>query len=344
VSTKALPLSTLIADLRKSPSFLHKRDIAPVLELLRDQGTLPAGAATAVENGDDCAALNDGSDGYLLFAMEGMMDSFVEALPWFAGYSAVMVNVSDVYAMGGRPIAVIDAIWSTDAKSAAPVLAGMREAALRYGVPLVGGHTNHRASKAGLAAAILGRATRLLAASAAEAGDVLIMSVDLRGSYVEPHPFWNASTEAPAERLRGDLELLPRLAESGQCRSAKDISMAGPLGTALMLLEAAGVGAEIDLSALPIPDGVPIERWLATFPSYGFVLSVNPSQASDVLKRFHDRGLSAGVIGTVTQGSKVTVTRGSDSIELWDFAEEPFIGARPTRAIEHEEREAMLCQ
>ncbi len=322
MSTKALPLSTLIADLRKSPSFLHKRDIAPVLELLRDQGTLPAGAATGVENGDDCAALNDGSDGYLLFAMEGMMDSFVEALPWFAGYSAVMVNVSDVYAMGGRPIAVIDAIWSTDAKSAAPVLAGMREAALRYGVPLVGGHTNHRASKAGLAAAILGRATRLLAASAAEAGDVLIMSVDLRGSYVEPHPFWNASTEAPAERLRGDLELLPRLAESGHCRSAKDISMAGPL---------------------PIPDGVPIERWLATFPSYGFVLSVNPGQASDVLKQFQDRGLSAGVIGTVTQGSKVTVTRGSDSIELWDFAEEPFIGARPTRAIEHEEREAMLC-
>ena len=66
-------------------------------------------SSQAVALGDDCAALADG-EGYLLFAIEGMVSDFVRAMPWFAGYSSVMVNVSDIYAMGGRPLAVVDAL------------------------------------------------------------------------------------------------------------------------------------------------------------------------------------------------------------------------------------------
>ena len=301
-----------------------------------------------VDNGDDCAALDDGHGGYLLFAMEGMIDSFVKSMPWFAGYSAVMVNVSDVYAMGGRPVAVIDAIWSQDALSATPVLTGMREAAHRYGVPLVGGHTNHRAANAGLAVAILGQANNLLAASAARPGDVLVMAVDMRGGYMEPNPFWNASTEAPAARLRADLEILPLLAEDGLCKSAKDISMAGPLGSTLMLLEAAGCGAEIDLAALPIPTDVPMARWLLTFPSFGFVLAVAPDKVALVLARFAERDLDAAVIGQVTGGSTVTVIRGAsasaETCLLWDFEQEPFTGARPRASEPVAIEESALCQ
>src|ERR1700736_1313892 len=61
--------------------------------------------------GDDCAAIPDGHGGYLLFSAEGMIPSFIESSPWFAGYSAVMVNISDVCAMGGLPLAVTDVIW-----------------------------------------------------------------------------------------------------------------------------------------------------------------------------------------------------------------------------------------
>lgn len=51
--------------------------------------------------GDDCAAIADG-DGYLLLAAEGLLPQFLASDPWFAGWSAVMVNVSDIYAMGGH--------------------------------------------------------------------------------------------------------------------------------------------------------------------------------------------------------------------------------------------------
>ena len=53
--------------------------------------------------GDDCAAFQDG-EGWLLFAAEGMLPSFVADDPWFAGYSAVMVNLSDVVCNGWTTI------------------------------------------------------------------------------------------------------------------------------------------------------------------------------------------------------------------------------------------------
>lgn len=82
--------------------------------------------AGAVPLGDDCAAIPDG-DGYLLFAAEGMLPAFVAGDPWFAGYSAVMVNLSDVAAMGGWPLAVTDVIWSARAE-AETIWEGMKAA------------------------------------------------------------------------------------------------------------------------------------------------------------------------------------------------------------------------
>src|SRR5580704_12202726 len=65
----------------------------------------------ALRVGDDCAAIPEG-DGFLLFAAEGMLESFVADDPWFAGYCAVMVNLSDIAAMGGRSLAVVDILWT----------------------------------------------------------------------------------------------------------------------------------------------------------------------------------------------------------------------------------------
>jgi len=314
-------IEQLAGALREGRGFAHKRDIADVMRRLA--ANLPTGALQG--NGDDCAAIPDG-DGYLLFAIEGFVDDFVQKLPWFAGYCGVMVNVSDIYAMGGRPIAVVDALWSRGMDSAGPVLDGMAAAAQRYGVAIVGGHSNNRSERGGLAVAILGRAKRLLTSFDARPGDRLLMAIDLRGAYEEPHPYWNASTHAPAERLRADLELLPAIAEAGLCDAAKDISMAGAIGTALMLLEASRVGAVIDVDAIPRPDGVPLLRWLQSFPSYGFVLSVRPAQVEAVLARFAAREIGCAVVGEVTGPTQLRLRQGAEQALLWDVAQQPFIG------------------
>lgn len=315
-----MTLQALTSALLNGRGFAHKRDISDAMQVL--QRSRPA--AHAVRIGDDCAAIPDG-DGYLLFAMEGFVDDFVTSMPWFSGYCGVMVNVSDIYAMGGRPLAVVDAIWSAGSDASRAILEGMAEASSRYGVPVVGGHTNHRSTSSQLAVAILGRAKRLLTSFDARPGQRLLMAIDLRGAYQEPHPYWNASTSAPAERLRSDLELLPCLAEDGLCGAAKDISMAGAIGTALMLLECSAVGAQVNLDAIPRPADVDLLRWLQSFPSFGFVLSVDAQHADIVCQRFQARGIACADVGNISATPQVWLESEGERALLWDVVKQPFI-------------------
>ena len=319
-------LDTIARAVRESRGLAHKRDIDAVISRL-GIGRLGLGSRSlAVPAGDDCAAIPDG-DGHLLLAIEGFLDGFVAEDPYFAGFCGVMVNVGDIAAMGGTPIAVVDALWSRDQHHADPVLAGLRAGAEAYGVPVVGGHTNTRNGAEHLAVAILGRAgKRLLTSFDAAPGDVLIAAVDLRGRFREPHPYWDAATGAPPERLRGDLAILAGLADDGLARAAKDVSMAGLVGTALMLMECSGVGGRIDLDRIPIPDGVALERWLTAFPSFGYLVAASPAEAPAILARFTGRGIAAAAVGGLDASGVARVARGAEEAVVWDFRASPLIG------------------
>jgi hypothetical protein len=322
----ALALSRLATTLRSGRGLAAKHDIAGVA------ARLGLSAESAVPVGDDCAAIPDG-DGYLLLAIEGFMNEFVAGDPWFSGWCGVMVNVSDVAAMGGRPIAVVDAVWAASGADAQPILTGLREASIAFGVPIVGGHTNARTDRGQLSVAILGRAKRLLTSFDARSGDRLVAAIDLRGRYREPFSNWEAATDAPPARLRADLDVLPAIAESGLALAAKDISQGGLIGTALMLAECSGVGAAIEIALVPKPEGVPIERWLQTFPSFGYLLAVPPANVPAVLARFSARSIAVADIGTITAERRVEIVDGRAAETIWDFAKEPLIGCQPVEAL-----------
>jgi AIR synthase-related protein len=312
-----LDIYSLAQTLAASRGIAAKQDIGTVAKALGldDQ---------AITVGDDCAAIPDG-DGYLLFAIEGFMNEFVAGDPWFAGWCGVMVNISDIAAMGGRPVAVVDAIWANGESEAAPVLEGMRAAATAFGVPIVGGHTNVHTDRGQLSVAILGRAKKLLTSFDAKPGDQLIAAVDHRGSYREPFSNWEAATKAPAARLRGDIEILPQIAESGLAFAAKDISQGGIVGTSIMLAECSGVGIDIDVTTIPVPNGVALERWLLTFPSFGYLVSVAPQNAEAVIRCFAVRDIVAAPIGKVRAGSEVTITDGTTRALIRDHAQTPLM-------------------
>lgn len=312
--------STLARTLRKSGALAHKADIAPVLRAL---GPVAAGG---LKLGDDCAAIPDG-DGFLLFAIEGFLPEFVANEPYFAGWSGVMVNASDIAAMGGRAIAVVDAIWSSSQAEALPILSGLADAAAAYGIAIVGGHSNMRAPGSNLSVAILGRAERLLTSFDAQPGDALVAAIDLRGRMRDPHPFWDASTGAPPERLRADLELLPRIAETELAASAKDISNAGIVGTAAMLADCSNVGACIDVRAIPRPDDVLLERWLEVFPSFGFLIACRAGNCDTVIDLFTKRGIAAAAIGTCDASRTLRITDGVAVEMIWDFGDRSLLGA-----------------
>ena len=101
--------------------------------------------------------------------------------------------------------------------------------------------------------------------------------------------------------------------------------MAGIVGTALMLAECSGCGFDIDLQAVPVPPGVDLARWLRTFPSFGFLLSVRPECLAEVCSLFAARDIHAAAIGRATTRSSVDLTLGEERATFWDHAASPYL-------------------
>jgi uncharacterized protein len=272
-----------------------------------------------VRLGDDCAVIpNPTGTGHLLFAAEGMLESFVEDDPWFAGYSAVMVSLTDIAAMGGRPIALTDVMWTPADEVSRQIWDGIQEAAWSYGVPVVGGHKSHTGpGKAAVSAAVLGHAgDRLITSFDARPGDHLVIAVDMRGAYRGDKPFWNCSTTSSPERLRTGLELLPALVEKGLCRAGRRISHGGIIGSLAVLCQCSKLGAILDLEDLPCPMDVEIERWLVSFPSYGFLLAISPEDVGSTLSHFATTRITCREIGHFKETPGITLTADGGAVDL----------------------------
>ena len=338
------PLDELVAHLRAAPAWQRKRDLELLVQgfaatpgasdraVLRSFGEAkPVGALPLSDDiGDDAAAIADG-DGYLLLAAEVMWPPMVEAAPELAGVNAVLANVNDIYAMGGRPVALLDTVLVPALADAAAILAGIAAGAARYGIPVAGGHLTIGAASTSLAAFIVGRANRLLSGRAAAPGDALLLLTTARGRFRDPFPFWECSYDRSDAELRADLDLLPQLAEVGLCDAARDVSMPGVVGSALQFLEGSRVGAEIDLDALPFPPEVRGKEltWLLSFPSYAFLLAADEGSVGEISARAAARGRVCPRIGRVTADQRVHLHLAGDRALLWDFDREPFTGITP---------------
>ena len=123
-------------------------------------------------------------------------------------------------------------------------------------------------------------------------------------------------------RLAGDVRLLADLATAGIAVAAKDVSMAGLVGSLAMLLEPGRLGVSLDLDALPVPDGVPLADWLACFPCFAFLLTCPPEQVDACLSAFTDRDLSAAALGVIDDTGRVRLRRGDEIVEVFDLSRE----------------------
>src|SRR5207244_6204445 len=140
-------LDLITRQFRENPSLLAKASIHLVTDVLGPSDWL-AGP------GDDAAVVRSG-DGTLLAAGEAIFPPFVAADPHGAGVAAVLTNVNDIAAMGGRTLAIVDTIVGPE-PVARQALEGMREAAALYGVPIVGGHLTIRPGPPALSAFAVG--------------------------------------------------------------------------------------------------------------------------------------------------------------------------------------------
>jgi uncharacterized protein len=315
-------LDLIVRQFRENPSVRAKSSIGLVTEVL--------GASDWLSGPGDDAAILPETEGCVLVAGEAIFPPFVAADPHGAGVAAVLTNVNDIAAMGGRPLAIVDTIVGPELV-ARRALEGMREASALYGVPIVGGHLSVREGPPALSAFVLGRAKRPLSARLAEPDQAVLLAACLDGEMRDDFPFFSALRRR-GPRMRDDLALLAEAAEAGLCVAAKDVSMAGLLGSLAMLLEANRVGCAVELGQVPRPDGISMARWLQAFPSYAFLLCSAPDRAGDCRNLFQSAGLACEAIGVLDGSGRLRARLDGREVTLLDLETEPVTGLQRPRA------------
>lgn len=309
MSLRPAELGALAERIRELPGVRAKSAIGTVADVL-------GGGDWWAGPGDDGAVVED--DGRLLVVGgEAMLPAFVARDPYGAGIGAMVANVNDLAAMGARPLAIVDTLVGP-APVCAEILRGMRWAGERYGVPVVGGHLTESDGPPSLSAFGLGRANAVLSATHTGPGQALIVAACVDGEMRDDFLFFR-SFETQGFRLAADVRLLAEIAEAGAAVAAKDVSMAGMIGSLAMLLEANRLGATVDLGAVPVPPGVPLGDWLSCFPSYAFVLTGPADRAGECVAMFADRGLSAAVVGELDDSGAVRLAAGGTSATVFDL-------------------------
>jgi len=141
------------------------------------------------------------------------------------------------------------------------------------------------------------------------------------GKMREDFPFFPSFDER-GEHLAGDVRLLAEAAAAGWVAAAKDVSMAGLVGSLAMLLECNRLGVTVDLDALPVPAGVPLREWVICFPCFAFLLCVPPDSVGECLRAFTGRGLAAAEVGTLDATGQVRVRQDGQTAVAFDLTRE----------------------
>jgi len=216
------------------------------------------GSRVVLGIGDDAALLRPRAGETWVWTtdacFEGVHFRFGPEPPARIGRRALTANLSDLAAMGARPVAFTLAFAAPPRLDAAVALALVRgavaEGAAR-GCPLVGGNVT-RASETSLTIAALGilaRRERALLRSAARPGDRLLVTGRLGGAALDRARLERRGgrpRHRPEARL-GAGRALARLPGAGACIDVSD----GLLADLRHILAASGVGAEVRLDAVP---------------------------------------------------------------------------------------------
>jgi len=317
-------LSKIINEIRSYPGLTRKRNIYRATSLLAPVADF---GATIADFGEDAAVIKY-KDEFLLLAAEGIWSGLIEANPYGAGKASVMASVNDIYAMGGRPLAMVNVIGISESKYYEEIMRGIQKGCEKFKVPMVGGHLHPDTREVSLSVAILGVASKLLFSNNAREGQDIVFAVDLdgRGYQCKPVISWDTNSGKNSQQVLARLEILPQLAERELCETAKDVSNGGLLGTIALLLETSHKGAFIDIDRVPKPPDFPTIDWLKAFLSYGFILCADRKKTETIITAFKSENITACVIGEITAEQQLVISFEGEQGILFDFEREAITG------------------
>ncbi|XVX20165.1 selenide, water dikinase SelD [Actinomycetota bacterium] len=213
-----------------------------------------------LEHRDDAAVVRTGRDDQVVISTADFFTPVVDD-PYDWGRIAATNALSDVYAMGGRPILAINLLgWPREQLPmdlATAALLGGLDVCRAAGVPLAGGHSITSPEPIyGLAVTGEGRESALLRNDAAKAGLPITLTKPLGlGILNNRH---KSTGEVFPEAIATMTTLNREASEAALAagiRAATDVTGFGLLGHLVEMARASGVTAEIEAAAVPYLDG-----------------------------------------------------------------------------------------
>ncbi len=298
--------------------------------------TGPVGGDLLKGIGDDCAVVRKEGNRAWLLTMDTLIESvhFNSAFhpPEKLGRKVVSVNVSDIAAMGGQPVFVLlstgmppgfDETWFK------AFAAGLTSACREYGCLLIGGDTVASPTGATFTLTAIGEADadKVVYRSGARAGDTIWVSGKLgfAAAGLELLSLGISSGNGDCDRFR-EKHLDPRarvelgcgLAKAGLAHAMMDLS--DGLTTDLAhLCTQSGVGARLIAADLPGLDALAAaarltggdpERWaISGGEDFELLFTADPASSDRILGLGTACGLELAAVGTIIQGSGVTLVR-----------------------------------
>ena len=223
--------------------------------------TMPAGSPDllrGLDGGDDAAAVRLEGDTAILATADFFTP--VVDVPYDWGRIAAANALSDIYAMGGRPLVAVNLLgWPRDVlpfELAREVLRGGVDVAAEAGCHVAGGHSiDDPEPKYGMAVTGVADARHLMRNDAALAGDVISLTKPLGLGVL------NNRHKATGEVFPEAVETMARLnrdaaraALAAGIRAATDVTGFGLLGHLHKMARASGVTAVVDVGAVPFLD------------------------------------------------------------------------------------------
>jgi thiamine-monophosphate kinase len=283
----------------------------------------PAAAGVVVGVGDDGAVVEPTPGLQQVQVIDTLVEGvhFPSQMPAAdVGYRVVAVNLSDIASMGARPrwMTLALTLPEKDESWIEAFANGLFDAADEYDVALIGGDTT-RGEEVVASVHISGEvaANDVLLRGGALAGDTIYVTGTLGDAGAglslfeagTPDEYLVARFLRPSARVHEGLQL------AGHARAAIDLSD-GFVGDLRKLLDASGVGAEIDVGKLPLSDAL-----CARFPeqeAMAFALTGGDDYELCIAARPDDvtgvEGITA--VGVITDGPDLVCRHNGSVVDV----------------------------
>ncbi len=291
--------------------------------------------------GDDCAVLSSRTGRALLVTADMLVEDIhfvIGKIPFYQlGRKALAVNLSDIAAMGGRPLAALISLAipvETEVEAIQELYRGMRDICDRHEFTIVGGDTVASPDKLAINVSMIGdaRQDEVLYRSGASPGDKIYLTGYVGDSIAGLKILKNELT--PPEGTGGYFikahnDPAP-LVEAGRIIAASGLASAmidlsdGLLSDLGHICEESGVGALLFAERIPLSSELtllaqsegfnPLDLAISGGEDYQLLFTVPAENEQGIEKLFEEHDLPLYLIGGMGQGQGIRMVKADGSV------------------------------